>query len=49
MCENNMKILCLLSEEVFEFSDDMTSQKAQYMKNQLRDQFDSIFGVFIII
>ena len=35
LCENNMKILCLLSEEVFEFGkEDMTSQKCKVMKER---------------
>lgn len=44
-----MNILCLLSEEVFEFSDDMTSHKAEYLKKQLESQFEAIFQLCQLI
>jgi exportin-1 len=44
LCENNMQILQLLSEEVFDFSiDSMTSSKAKSMKESLNDEFSQIF------
>jgi len=44
LCENNMKILCLLSEEVFEFGkEDMTSQKCKRMKESLNEEFSSVY------
>ena len=43
-CENNMKILKLLSEEVFDYSkDSMVSAKVKTMKESLHDQFSQIF------
>jgi exportin-1 len=44
LCENNMKILKLLSEEVFDFSiSSMTSQKIKSMKESLNHEFSQIF------
>eukprot|EP00158_Paraphelidium_tribonemae_P007842 Partr_v1_DN28378_c0_g1_i2_m78613 putative exportin-1 len=44
LCENNMVILKLLSEEIFDFSaDQMTSLKAKNLKNQMCGEFSSIF------
>lgn len=44
LCENNMVILRLLSEEVFDFSrDDMTSEKARRMKQSLNEEFAKVF------
>ncbi|GBG24586.1 Exportin-1 [Hondaea fermentalgiana] len=44
LCENNMKILKLLSEEVFDFSkEEMTTDKVKKMKNQLNSEFRQIF------
>ncbi|ODV91581.1 hypothetical protein CANCADRAFT_72949 [Tortispora caseinolytica NRRL Y-17796] len=44
VCENNMAILTLLSEEVFDFSaDQMTSAKAKNLKSQLCQEFSGIF------
>lgn len=44
LCENNMQILKLLSEEVFDFSkDQMVTQKAKTMKESLNTEFMSIF------
>ncbi|KAG2198777.1 hypothetical protein INT47_010563 [Mucor saturninus] len=46
LCENNMKILKLLSEEVFDFSvDHMTMAKMQKLKNQMVNEFGSIFDL----
>jgi exportin-1 len=44
VCENNMAILRLLSEEVFDFSQDqMTSTKAKNLKTSMCNEFSSIF------
>jgi exportin-1 len=44
ICANNMHILKLLSEEVFEFSkDQMTTQKIKTMKESLNSEFKQIF------
>ncbi|EHY60774.1 Exportin-1 [Exophiala dermatitidis] len=44
ICENNMTILRLLSEEVFDFSQDqMTSVKAKNLKTTMCAEFSSIF------
>ncbi|KAF2204705.1 hypothetical protein GQ43DRAFT_128534 [Delitschia confertaspora ATCC 74209] len=44
ICENNMAILRLLSEEVFDFSEDqMTSQKRKELKQSMCDEFTSIY------
>jgi exportin-1 len=44
LCENNMVILKLLSEEVFDFSrDEMTSAKAKKLKESFNADFSLIF------
>lgn len=44
VCENNMTILKLLSEEVFDFSSEqMTSAKAKNLKRQMCDEFSEIY------
>ncbi|KAI9018661.1 armadillo-type protein [Phycomyces nitens] len=44
LCENNMKILKLLSEEVFDFSGDhMTQTKMKKLKHQMVDEFGVVF------
>uniref|UniRef100_A0A7S1TC72 Exportin-1 n=1 Tax=Compsopogon caeruleus TaxID=31354 RepID=A0A7S1TC72_9RHOD len=44
LCENNMQILSLLSEEVFEFSSgQMTQDKILELKNQFNDEFSLVF------
>jgi exportin-1 len=44
LCENNMYILKLLSEEVFDYSKDtMTSAKAKTLKESLNEEFAQIF------
>ncbi|CAK8989114.1 Exportin-1 (Exp1) (Chromosome region maintenance 1 protein homolog) [Durusdinium trenchii] len=46
LCENNMNILKLLSEEVFDFSkEEMTTDKVKKMKNQLNEEFRQIFDL----
>ena len=44
ICENNMAILRLLSEEVFDYSEDqMTSAKRRELKQSMSDEFTSIY------
>ncbi|KAI4144338.1 MAG: hypothetical protein LQ340_006694 [Diploschistes diacapsis] len=44
ICENNMAILRLLSEEVFDFSaEQMTSTKTKNLKNSMSSEFAAIF------
>jgi exportin-1 len=44
ICENNMAILRLLSEEIFDFSaDQMTSLKTKELKQSMCDEFTSIY------
>ncbi|KAJ3178263.1 Karyopherin transporter [Gaertneriomyces sp. JEL0708] len=44
LCENNMNILKLLSEEIFDFSaEQLTSQKAKNLKNTMCTEFSEIF------
>lgn len=44
ICENNMAILRLLSEEVFDYSaEQMTSQKTRNLKDSMCSQFSDIF------
>jgi len=46
LCENNMHILKLLSEEVFDYSkEQMTTDKVKTMKNQLNEEFRQIFDL----
>lgn len=44
LCENNMIILKLLSEEIFDFSaEQMTQAKTKNLKNQMCGEFSEIF------
>ena len=44
LCENNMQILKILSEEVFDFSrDQMVTEKVKRMKESLNGEFSQIF------
>lgn len=43
LCENNMQILKLLSEEVFEVKDQMTAAKTKALKERLNEEFSQIF------
>jgi len=44
LCENNMVILKLLSEEIFDYSaEHMTQTKAKNLKNQMNGEFSEIF------
>jgi len=48
LCENNVNILQLLGEEVFDFSrDQMTSTKTLAMKEQLKNEVGRIFELLI--
>jgi exportin-1 len=50
ICENNMAILRLLSEEVFDFSQDqMTSTKAKNLKTTMCNEFSQIFQLCLEI
>lgn len=46
LCENNMRILRLLSEEVFDFSlESMTATKIKTLKESLNEEFARIFNL----
>ncbi|PWN46897.1 putative CRM1-nuclear export factor, exportin [Violaceomyces palustris] len=46
ICENNMNILRLLSEEIFDFSiEQMTSAKTKALKNQMCGEFGEVFSL----
>ena len=46
ICENNMAILRLLSEEVFDFSaDQMTSTKTRQLKQSMTEEFTNIYNL----
>ncbi|KAI9277581.1 nuclear export factor CRM1 [Sporodiniella umbellata] len=46
LCENNMVILKLLSEEIFDFSaEQMTQSKAATLKNQMNQEFSQIYNL----
>ncbi|KAG9012886.1 Karyopherin transporter [Tulasnella sp. 427] len=48
LCENNMVILKLLSEEIFDFSaEQMTQAKVKNLKNQMCGEFSEIFQLCI--
>jgi len=50
LCENNINILRLLSEDVFDFSKHtMTVARATSLKTSLRDQFEDIFRLILFI
>ncbi len=50
LCENNIKILKLLSEEVFDFSkEEMTHQKTKTMKETLNQEFRQIFELSMLV
>ena len=50
LCENNMHILKLLSEEVFDFSkEEMTTEKVKTMKQQLNQEFKQIFELCLLV
>lgn len=46
LCENNMKIMRLLSEEVFEFSaGEMTQDKVSHLRTRFNEDFSRIFDL----
>ncbi len=46
LCENNMTILKLLSEEIFDYSaEQMTQAKTKNLKNQMCGEFSEIFNL----
>ena len=48
LCENNMQILKLLSEEVFDFSkDQMVTEKVKRMKESLNTEFSQVFQLWV--
>lgn len=50
ICENNMVILKLLSEEVFEFSaEQMVSQKVKDLKNEMCGSFAEVFQLCMLV
>ncbi len=50
LCENNMKILQLLSEEINEFwKNSMTTNKALELKNQMSKEFSAVFDLCLFI
>jgi exportin-1 len=50
ICENNMKVLKLLSEEVFEFSEEaMVSSKVAKMKETMNTEFAKIFELCLFV
>ncbi len=50
LCENNMKILLLLSEEVFDYSiESMTAAKTKSLKISLNNEFRDIFQLCEIV
>ena len=52
MCQNNLEILKLLSEEVFDFSSgQMTQAKAKHLKDSMCNEFTKIFQLceFVVV
>jgi exportin-1 len=50
LCENNMRILLLLSEEIFDFSKEtMTAVKTRTMKESLHEEFAQVFELCQLI
>jgi len=50
LCENNVTILRLLSEEVFDFSkESMTAARAETLKSSLKTEFQQIFDLLMFI
>jgi len=50
LCENNLRILSILSEDIFDFGkDSMVSQKVIKLKSSLTEQFASIFDLCLFI
>ncbi|KAI6238235.1 Exportin-1 [Aphelenchoides fujianensis] len=49
ICMNNMEILRLLSEEVFDFETNLTSSKAAYLKQEFCGQFQAVHALCLEI
>lgn len=50
MCQNNMVILKLLSEEVFDFSTgQMTQTKAKHLKDTMCSEFQQVFLLCLFV
>jgi len=50
LCENNMKILKLLSEDVFVFSaESMTAAKIKQLKDSLNEEFSQVFQLCLLV
>jgi len=50
LCENNMRILKLLSEDVFVFSaESMTAAKIKQMKESLNEEFSQVFQLCLLV
>ena len=50
MCQNNMVILKLLSEEVFDFSSgQMTQTKAKHLKDTMCSEFQQVFMLCLYV
>jgi len=49
VCMNNMEILRLLSEEVFDFETNLTSSKAAYLKQEFCTQFQAVHALCLEI
>ena len=50
LCRNNMIILKLLSEEVFEFAQGhMTRAKMQHLKNSMSSEFSNVFELCLFV
>ena len=49
LCENSMVILRLLSEEVFDFSDDLTTAKTRELKSSFNEQFAQVHQLCLAV
>ena len=50
ICRNNIIILKLLAEEVFEFAQEyMTRAKMQHLKNSISSEFSSVFELCLLV
>lgn len=50
LCENNMNVLRLLSEETFDYSkEEMVSEKVKLLKGHFNDEFRQIFELCILV
>lgn len=50
LCENNVSILRLLSEEIFDFSkESLTAARAEQLKNSLKNELQQIFELLMFI